>query len=70
MGLGLLQASSRDWFQSGYDDEADEIEGLIQQRIDARKARNFAAADQIRDDLKARGIELMDGPEGTSWKRQ
>ncbi|MBT6202638.1 MAG: cysteine--tRNA ligase [Rhodospirillaceae bacterium] len=68
--LGLLQASSRDWFQSGYDDEADEIEGLIQQRIDARKARNFAAADQIRDDLKARGIELMDGPEGTSWKRQ
>ncbi|MBN35596.1 MAG: cysteine--tRNA ligase [Rhodospirillaceae bacterium] len=67
--LGLIQGYSKDWFQSGDDDETDEIEGLIAERIAARKDKDFARADQIRDDLKARGIELMDGPEGTSWKR-
>jgi len=67
--MGLLQQQSRDWFQSGGDDEADEIETLIEERLAARAAKDFATADRIRDDLKARGIELMDGPEGTSWRR-
>lgn len=48
----------------------DEIESLIQQRGDARKARNFALSDKIRDDLAARGILLEDTPKGVKWKRK
>jgi cysteinyl-tRNA synthetase len=47
--------------------EAD-IEQKIAQRIAARKARDFAGADAIRDELLATGIELMDSPSGTTWR--
>jgi len=47
---------------------ADDIEALIEERIQARKSKNFARADEIRDDLKARGIILEDSPSGTTWK--
>ncbi len=46
-----------------------EIEALIQERIDARKAKNFARADEIRDTLQAQGIILEDKSDGTRWKR-
>jgi len=50
--------------------EADaEVEALIQARQDAKKAKNFAEADRIRDELKAKGIELTDIPHGAKWKR-
>ena len=50
--------------------EADaEVEALIQARQDAKKAKNFAEADRIRDELKAAGIELTDIPHGAKWKR-
>ncbi len=45
------------------------IEGLIEKRADAKKAKNFAAADEIRNRLKDMGILLEDTPQGTKWKR-
>ncbi len=52
------------------EEEADEeIDALIAERQAARKAKDFARADEIRDELKARGIELMDTKEGVKWKR-
>ena len=47
----------------------EEIEALIEQRIQARKERNFALADEIRDRLKEQNIILEDTPQGTRWKR-
>ena len=49
---------------------ASEIEALIDERREARKARNFARADAIRMDLEARGIILEDSATGTRWKRK
>ena len=67
--LGLLQADPEAWFQGGGEFDPAEIERLIVARRDARKARDFAEADRIRDALKAKGVELEDGPQGTTWKR-
>ncbi|MCH1626104.1 cysteine--tRNA ligase [Fredinandcohnia quinoae] len=47
----------------------EEIEALIEKRIQARKNRDFALSDQIRDELKAKNIILEDTPQGTRWKR-
>lgn len=47
----------------------DEIEKLIEERRAARKAKNFARADEIRDNLKAQGIILEDTPSGVKWRR-
>ena len=47
----------------------EEIEKLIAEREAARKAKNFARSDEIRNNLKERGIILEDGPAGTRWKR-
>ena len=49
-------------------DEA-RIESLVAERAAAKKARDFAKADKIRADLLAEGIELLDGPQGTTWRR-
>ena len=52
------------------DGTADEgIENLIRQRAEAKKAKNFAEADRIRDELKAQGVEVTDMPGGAKWKR-
>jgi cysteinyl-tRNA synthetase len=66
--LGLLESSAEDWFQGGED--AATIEGRIADRAAAKKNRDFATADRIRDELKAEGIVLEDGPSGTTWRRE
>ena len=48
----------------------DEVDILIHKREEARKSRDFAEADRIRDDLAGRGILLEDTPQGTVWKRK
>ncbi len=46
-----------------------EVEALIAKRTEAKKARDFAAADAVRNALKERGVILADGPAGTTWRR-
>ena len=41
----------------------------IRARAEAKKAKNFAEADRIRDELKARGIEIIDTPQGAKWRK-
>ena len=70
--LGLLQDEAESWFKGsagdkGLDDAA--IEALIQQRLAARKGKNWAESDRIRDELKAQGIVLEDAAGGTTWRR-
>ena len=65
--LGLLLESAEQWFRGGDDGAA--IEARIGERNAAKKARDFAAADRMRDELKADGILLEDGPGGTTWRR-
>ena len=55
--------------QAGDDDETAEIEALIEARATARKEKNWAEADRIRDELKARNIVLEDTPQGVKWHR-
>jgi cysteinyl-tRNA synthetase len=55
---------------SGWGIGSAEIEEKIQARIAARKAKDFATADRIRDELIAAGITLEDGIGGTSWRRK
>ena len=66
--LGLLQSTTEDWFQSNADSGA--IEARIAERADAKKNRDFATADRIRDELKAEGIVLEDGASGTTWRKE
>ena len=71
--LGLLEQEPEAFLQSGAqadDSEVAEIEALIQQRLDARKAKDWAAADAARDRLNEMGIVLEDGPQGTTWRRK
>ena len=66
--LGLLEGSTEEWFRGGADEGA--IEARIAERAEAKANRDFATADRIRDELKADGIVLEDGPGGTTWRRE
>lgn len=68
--LGILEQDPTVFLTSGAgDDDSAEIEALIKERNEARKAKDWARADAARDKLKEMHIELEDGPQGTTWHR-
>ncbi|PPR50577.1 MAG: Cysteine--tRNA ligase [Alphaproteobacteria bacterium MarineAlpha5_Bin5] len=68
--IGILQNNPDKWFGYGKSANLDEtaIERLIKERNEARGNKNFDVADQIRDELKEKGIEIEDTKKGTVWK--
>ena len=72
--LGLLERDPLAYLQGSTPSVAEltgeQIDALIAQRAAARKARNFAEADRIREQLEDAGIVLEDSPKGTIWRRK
>ena len=74
--LGLLTLDADEWFRwqpasSNASDGlgAEQIEALIEERLQARKDKDFARSDEIRDELKEQGVTLEDSKDGTRWTR-
>ena len=69
--LGLLQDEPKSFLQSasGDEDDNEQIEKLIQERAEAKANKDYARADEIRDQLTAMNISLEDSPQGTIWRR-
>jgi len=74
--LGLLQRDPEQFMQAGIASDAgsglsaEQIDALIGERLAARKAKDFKRSDAIRDELKAAGVILEDGAQGTLWRRE
>ena len=72
LSLNLLSAAEKVRAQEAEEAAASadpEIDALVAARTAAKKEKNFAEADRIRDELKARGIEIIDTPQGAKWRR-
>jgi cysteinyl-tRNA synthetase len=69
--LGVLRSDPEEWFAGDSEGElsADAINEMIEKRNAARAAKDFAAADALRDRLAEAGIQIEDGPGGTTWRR-
>jgi cysteinyl-tRNA synthetase len=68
--LGVLQNDPEHWFRASFGAAAAEIDTLVAERYAARAAKNFAEADRLRVVLAERGVEVMDGPTGSTWRRK
>ena len=68
--LGCLQTNPEDYFKQGVDVDETYIQDMIEKRVQAKKDKDFALADKIRNDLDAQGIELQDSREGTTWVKK
>lgn len=66
--VGILQTDPELFFQSGSDVDVSKIEALIAARTQARRDKQWAEADRIRDELAKMFIAIEDGPNGTTWK--
>ncbi len=66
--LGLLDRTAEAHFQQSTDIDSEQIDTLIEARISARQNKDYARADEIRDELTALGVELEDTADGTRWK--
>ncbi len=73
LSLNLLEAAAKMRAEKKREEEAQEhdpiIDALVSARLAAKKEKNWAEADRIRDELKAQGIEIIDTPQGSKWKR-
>ena len=72
LSLNLISAAQKLKDQQAQEEAANadpEIDALVEQRTVAKKAKDFATADRIRDELKARGIEIIDTPQGAKWRK-
>jgi cysteinyl-tRNA synthetase len=70
--LGILEQHPQEWLQDAASEDditAEEIETLIQQRQDAKLAKDYGRADEIRQSLLEQGVVLEDSREGTNWRR-
>jgi cysteinyl-tRNA synthetase len=67
--IGLLQQMPTAYLQSGALMNARDIDSRIAERAAAKAAKDFSTADRIRKELAAAGVELKDGPQGTTWVR-
>lgn len=68
--LGVLQNDPGRWFRASFGEQAAEIDALVAERFAARQAKNWAEADRLRDVLAQRGVEVMDGAAGSTWRRK
>jgi cysteinyl-tRNA synthetase len=71
--LNILKLDANDWFQGQASDDdisAEEVEALIAERVAAKKNKDFALADSLREKLAERGVQIKDTREGTTWTRE
>lgn len=66
--LGVIVKTPEEWFKANLEIPLSELEQFIEERQNARKEKNFERADKIRKSLSAKGIELLDTPEGTKFR--
>ncbi len=70
--IGLLQGDAEAFLKGDADDDGlsdEQVEALIQQRIDAKQAKAWTEADRIRNELQAQGVIVEDGAGGSRWRR-
>ena len=69
--MGFFNVAPADWFRGAGagGPSAEDIEALLVERAEARRNRDFARADAIREDLAAQGVVIEDGPDGAAWRR-